>query len=180
MRNTRWGWLLAPACTRLHACPHHVQLHTHTTPNTQKGSIISPMKTAHSLSLRSAFLARHMAAAGLNAGQITRGVNKQECLMCVDDRCECKPPNWSTSSTGLLDQHASRKARSHADKDACLETRPVSFHTYRFWEGDAGDSPVEEAYANDMQSIQCHGIPDAHMWWQLLLETIQSSFVIIS
>lgn len=40
--------------------------------------------------------------------------------------------------------------------------------TYRFWECNTGDCSVKKTYSNDVQSIQCHRIPDAHVWGQLL------------
>lgn len=41
--------------------------------------------------------------------------------------------------------------------------------TYRLGERDAGDSTVKEANSNDVQSVQRHRVPDAHVWRQLLL-----------
>lgn len=41
--------------------------------------------------------------------------------------------------------------------------------TYGFWECDTGDGSVKKPDSDDVQRVQRHGIPDAHVWGQLLL-----------
>lgn len=40
--------------------------------------------------------------------------------------------------------------------------------TYRFRKSNASDSSVKKPHSNDMQCIQSYGIPDTHVWRQLL------------
>lgn len=40
--------------------------------------------------------------------------------------------------------------------------------TYRLGERNAGDGPVKKPGSNDVQCVQRHRVPDAHVWGQLL------------
>lgn len=46
---------------------------------------------------------------------------------------------------------------------------PGLLPTHRFGECDTGDGPVKKPDANDVQRVQSHRVPDAHVWGQLLL-----------
>lgn len=88
-----------------------------------------------------------------------RGPGKQECFRVKSVH---KPGQVSSVSTPPLQPWVDSLLPVEEDSNTHMA------RTYRFWECNTGDCSVKKTYSNDVESIQCHRIPDAHMWGQLL------------